>query len=342
MRVRGLLLGGGLILGILAPTLGCGATAHVSARCLARASVLEVAGRQSEPFPTGGFLADETAIDAATAEWRVPETATGADYPVYFRGNDGDGLCLVGGFVYQPYDHDTTPWEVWHDSAGVLVKTPDFTAVKTRLRNVGDGFRVASNSTTWHLQGVHVSRAHDDCVENDWLHSGTIDDAFFDGCYAFYSSRAPQTSSSDSSDDRVVITNSLVRMEAMPFDDDGGPGHGPIWKLGNGLYTGGPARTGISPRLEVRNVMIRVSQRPSQGGSLGLPSYDHDGDAGTQAVPYFDPADCSDNVLILSGPVTLTAAEQASYDAAGCFTILRGAAGSDAWNAAVAAWNEAR
>jgi hypothetical protein len=304
--------------------------------------VLEVAGRQSEPFPTGAFLPDGTAIDATTGEWRVPADVPGAAYPVYLRGNDGADLCLVGGYVYQPYAHDTTPWEVWHDSAGVLVKTPDFTAVTTQLRNVGDGFRVASNSGGWRLQGVHVSRAHDDCVENDWLHSGRIDDSFFDGCYAFYSSRAPQTSSRDGSAERVVITNTLVRLEAMPFDDDGGPGHGPIWKLGSGLYTGGAARTGISPRLEVRNVMIRVGQRPSQGGTLELPSYDHDGDPGTPDRPYLDPADCSDNVLILAGTATLTADEQASYDAAGCFTILRGIAGTAAWQEAVAAWEAAR
>ena len=240
----------------------------------------------------------------------------------------------------QPYDHATTPWDVWHDSAGVLVKTPDFTAVKTQLRNVGDGFRVASNSSTWHLQGVYVQPRPRRLRRERLAPEREDRRAFFDGCYSFYSARAPQTSATDGRANRVVITNSLVRLEVMPFDSDGFPGHGPIWKLGNGLYTGGEPRTGISPGLELRKVMIRVDHRPTQGG-LGLPTYDDDTDPATPPVPYFEPANCSDNVLVLAGAATLTAAEQASYDVAGCFTILRGSAGAGAWNATVAAWEGA-
>jgi hypothetical protein len=210
--------------------------------------------------------------------------------------------------------------------------------VETELDNVGDGFRFSNNSDKWKLQGVRVTRAHDDCVQNDGMYGGSIDDSFFDGCYAFFSARAGPNATLDGSANKVTISDTVVRMEVMPTDHNGVPGHGPIFKMASGLPGGG----GISNRLGIHNTVIRIDQRPSTGGTVGIPSYDHDGDPGTPMLPYLDESDCSNNTLVwtgpTSGPGSMTAAEIASYPTS-CWTITDDVG---VYDRAVADWHASR
>jgi hypothetical protein len=164
--------------------------------------------------------------------------------------------------------------------------------------------------------------------------AGWIDDSMFDGCYVFYSARQDPNTQADGTGRTVKVTNSLIRMEAMPHVFEGtAPGHGPIWKMGNGL-TGG--RTGISPTLSIHNTIIRADQLPAHG-HLNIPKYDHDTDSNTPMISYLDPANCSNNTIVWLGDEEDMSTEdwEASYPSS-CFEVVTDVS---VWNDAVAAWN---
>jgi hypothetical protein len=265
----------------------------LASACLARGNVITLAGEQAR-YPHRSSAPDGSGVDARAATWSADTL-----YPVVIRPFEGearDDLCLVGGTITRPFPHESTPWSVWHDTAGVIVEGRNFELIDTVFDNVGDGVRFAGSATNWRMEGVRMNRVHDDCVENDGMNGGQIDDSFFDGCYVFYSARGDRVGSTGENDDTVTITDSLVRMEPMPFLYDGrpGPGHGPIFKLSSS------ALTGRSPRLAIHDTVFRVDQ-PAAHGELGVVSFNHDDDPDTPGVPYLDPSDCSGNTIVWLG-----------------------------------------
>lgn len=324
--------------------LACTPTEQVAVDCLNRATVVDKSYTNfTEQYRKGPGLADDTTVNALGSQWSVPISTTDNhhDYPIYFHGDDGENICFVGGYITQEHDHDD-PWQTWKVGSAYTAKIPDPTVVGTEVFNVGDGFRLASkHSTLWRLQGVKAGQVHDDCVENDKMRSGVIDDAYFASCYVFYSARGDQQATLDGSANTVTITNTLVNMAEIP--NDGSPAMGPIWKMGNGVYFNGPARTGVSPMLSLDNVTIRVDRRPSEG-KLGIPRYDIDQDnvPNDPDDPYYlEPCEEATNTLVVTGDAYLLPNEEASYVNSGCFDILYGAEGDAFWDAKVADWIEA-
>jgi hypothetical protein len=330
------------ILGALAlvASLAACKTAQTEADCLARPTVATIAGPQVLRLrPHTLQLGEDATIDARTAVWDAPldpEAFVRSEFPATIEGPGG--LCLVGGRIVQPWDHETTDWFTWHGPTAITTKIPRSVFVQTELENVGDGFRFANNSDQWKLQGVTVTRAHDDCVQNDAMFNGKIDDSFFDGCYVFFSARGSDNATFNGSGNLVTISDSLIRMEVMPFDHNGIAGHGPIFKMASGRPGGG----GISNRFAIRDTVIRIDQRPTTGGTVGIPSYDHDGNPATPDRPYLDESKCSNNVLVWTGPTSgqgaMTAEEIASYPSS-CWTIT---SDTGVWDAAVADWQASR
>ena len=151
-------------------------------------------------------LPDDVRVDARTASW------TGLSFPVNVASKPG--LCWTGGTVKGLLD-EITPWTTWHSTSAFYVNGDRAVVENLRADNYGDGIRFTPNGTkNWTLRGVHFSKMHDDCVENDRLEGGLVEDVLLDGCYVAFSAR-PGNSFQDQvngSGRTVTVRNSLVRL----------------------------------------------------------------------------------------------------------------------------------
>ena len=240
-----------------------------------------------------------TTFDAATASW----TAV-SDYPIRLSG--GSDVCWHGGIVRGMYP-DTDSWDRMHDTAAFTATLPQFVGTGIRVHNYGDAVNIVDHAENFTFRELHLTYIRDDCIENDRLHGGVVEDSLFDGCYTALSARPnPSDSESDGRGDVWVIRRSLIRLQPMPTVYKGeAPGHGRFFKWDN---------NGRGPTLELHDNVFRADQPPNDG-DLGLP----DGHLGS----------CSGNVMVWLGggefPGTLP----------DCFTITTDLA---VWEQAVAEW----
>jgi hypothetical protein len=268
-------------------------------RCLGLPRADTVRGYRTDRF-TADVPARST-LDALGALWLQTD-----DWPVSFGG--GAGGCWVGGDIVGTYAQ-STPWSTFHHTGGLNFTNRDFTIEGLRVHNIGDGIRVREGAENFRITGVHLSFIHDDCVENDQLYSGVVEDSLFDGCYVAFSARPSSGESTDGRDNTETFRDNLVRLQPMPTVYKGSaPGHGGFFKWD---------KNGRAPRLVIRNNIFRVDQRPNHQ-SLGLPKgYEHR---------------CADNVVVWLGkgryPDKLPK----------CFRITRD---RGVWDRAVAAWQAA-
>ncbi len=224
------------------------------AACLDGGSAHVIAGPQSDRFATS--IDHPTTIDARTASWTQVDP-----WPVSIIGSGA--VCWSGGTVAGTYGPDT-PWDVFHSTGAFNITNPDSVVEGIRIHNYGDGIRIRAGAQHWHVRGAHLSYLHDDCLEDDKLHSGVVTDSFFDGCYVGFSTRPTASdTTSDGHREIFVVDGSLIRLRPMPMVYKGSaPGHGGFFKW--------DTDTARSPRLVVRNDVFRVDQAPNHG-SLGLP-----------------------------------------------------------------------
>lgn len=309
-------------LSLVAVLTGCITTGQATTSCLERPTVVQAVGMQQ--YPRGYMeIPSGSGIDARGASWAIQNS-----YPVSIQGIERLDLCMVGGYITSLYSHETTPWSDWHRSSALTVKRPGFQALQTRMHNVGDGARFTGTAPGWTMRGVHMTRVHDDCIENDGMQTGAVDDSFFDGCYVFYSARGGFGTTADGSGNTFTLANSLVRLEHMPsvYNGDPGGGHGPFFKLSVN------PNFGRSPRMVIRNTVFRVDEH-THNGTLGIPAFDHDLDPATPAVPYLAPEDCSGNTVVWLG--------EGPYPdpLPDCFTITTDPA---VWDRAVDRWHANR
>src|SRR5262249_14710604 len=112
-------------------------------------------------------------------------------YPLDLAGLDG--VIVQGGSVQGQYDRTLT-WDQMHtmNNAGIDFSNAGLTVDGLRLDNVTDGIRPKSgdNFTVRNVWGTYL---RDDCIENDHLQGGLVDDTLFDGCYEGFSARPSQT-----------------------------------------------------------------------------------------------------------------------------------------------------
>lgn len=321
-------------LALLGTLSACDRTDVSRSECLGRDHILPITGtwatdyRTNDRLPDGGVLDARTATFAGTNKW-----------PIHLKVESGEQLCLVGGTITGLMPYDTTDWSTFHDQLGVIVRAERSTIVGTRVDNRGDAFTFGAESEGWTLRGVHVTRNHDDCVENDAMNTGLIDESLFDGCYTFLSGRSgSSTAQPDGSAKAVTITDSAVRLQPMPQVYRGpAPGHQGFWKMGWGLSAG---ENGIAPRLRISNTVFRVDQ-PASVDDLRIPTYDHDRNPATPRVSYLDPAHCSGNTIVWTGGDPArngTDMPGAETYPSSCFRFT-----SDigVWDRAVASWHAA-
>jgi hypothetical protein len=186
-----------------------------------------------------------TTFDASTASW-----AGVSDYPIRLSG--GAGVCWHGGEISGSYP-DTDSWDRMHDTAAFTVTLPEFIGTGIRVHNYGDGVNIVDHAEDFTFRELHLTYIRDDCIENDRLHSGLVEDSLLDGCYTALSARPnPNDSESDGDGDLWTIRRSLIRLQPMPTVYKGdAPGHGRFFKWDN---------DGRGPSLELHDNVFRADQ----------------------------------------------------------------------------------
>ncbi|MEP6622988.1 MAG: hypothetical protein ABJC79_00970 [Acidimicrobiia bacterium] len=266
-----------------------------------RNPVIAPVGWQQSRFTTD--IAADTAVDAQSALWLQVD-----NWPVSFTG--GPNACWYGGRIIGTFPQ-TTRWDQYHHTGGLNFQSDRFTLLGLRVHNYGDGIRVRDGARDFTISGAHLSFIHDDCVENDQLYTGVVEDSLLDGCYVAFSARPSSGDQVDGHTNTYTIRDNVVRLQAMPTVYKGkAPGHG-------GFFKWADKGTKVSPKLVVRDNVFRVDSRPNHQ-TLGLPAgYD---------------VKCSNNVVVWLGkgryPDRLPK----------CFTVTRD---RKVWDRAVAAWHAA-
>lgn len=247
-------------------------------------------------------LAANERVNANTATW----TGTTA-YPVYFAA--GADTCWDGGTIKGTFAVSTS-WNSYHGTTGLSYGGPRFTLDHPRIFNYGDGINVDDNSTDFLIKDAYLSYIHDDCVQNDDLYAGTVTNSYLDGCYVAFSARRSDGTNYDGHLNTWTISNSLVRLQAMPKVYKGAAaGHGGFFKWDDTAL--------LSPKLNISNSVFRADQDTNHQ-DLNLPTgYD---------------VTCSNNTMVWLGAGPFPGSLPS------CFTVTtdRGV-----WDAAVAGWETA-
>jgi hypothetical protein len=200
------------------------------------------------------------------------------------------------------------------NNAGVRFENGNFTVEGVRIDNVTDGIRPVGGPFT--IRGSWLSYVRDDCVENDWLHPGLVEDNLFDGCYVAFAARPTDGIIAEGGDGRGevwTIRNNLIRMEAMPGPRTGpSPNYGAVFKWHN--WT--DPSISLSPKLALHNNIFLIDRMGAEGvNRMGLPP---------EQV-----ASCSNNTLVWLGPGEYPAKLPS------CFTVTKD---RKVWDVAVAGW----
>ncbi|MPZ52849.1 MAG: hypothetical protein GEU79_08965 [Acidimicrobiia bacterium] len=229
--------------------------------CLAReGDLVEIDGPQDDEYwrddiETGMIL------DATNATWDGYDE-DGEPIPWSITLDGEPGACWYGGSwtgAWDETDPDVTWEDPYHHSGFLTIRIPEFLVEGVRVDNQGDGIRMEERGADFHIRAVYLTDIHDDCIENDFMHGGVLEDSLLDGCYVGFSAAQYEGNDSDGSDNRWVMENNLIRMEPQPTPYRGpSPGHGAIFK-----WTVG------GPQVVFRDNIIRVDQPPNHG-HLGI------------------------------------------------------------------------
>jgi uncharacterized protein len=170
---------------------------------------------------SGTTFEDNNASYEYTYDARGWTTNSTSIYPVKVGNNNpGTRQVWVGGEVIGQFSTDLTWREMKanYDGAGILMRSIDYLVIDgIRTHNVMDAIRPRRNSSRFRLSNAYATYTRDDAIENDEMMGGLIEDCLFDGCYVFLSQQGSMTWSTS---DSLKITNTLVRLEPMPYDTD--------------------------------------------------------------------------------------------------------------------------
>lgn len=285
--------------------------------------VVTLNGIQEKRYDTrSNPLAANTKVDAREASWIAQWPVQNSfNYPVIIKG--GANICFYGGTIQGNYpdkigsDAHAT-WDYMHGTYAIITYSTHPQFENVRIHNYGDGIDIkySPNNSDFVIKSVHFTYIRDDCVQNDWLYNGFIDDSLFDGCYTGFSARTwsgqdpfPQ----DSSNNIWTIQNSLIRLQPMwgvYKNRYRVPGHGGFFKWDS---------AGISPKLALHNNVFRADQGSS--ASLGLPSNKLHS--------------CSNNTMVWLGEGEYPDPLPSTFGGKPCFTMTTD---KSVWDNAVANW----
>jgi hypothetical protein len=275
-----------LLIALVATSMACTARDVATSSCTdGSRPIYRVPTNPSDHWPSSLlYLANNTAVDARGRTFDNTELdSQGYGVGVKFHHEEAsrDNLCFVGGTIASSIDPENTPWTTWHRVSGMTVLTPNIDIVGTRIYNQGDAIAFGPEATNWSVTGLRIDGPngtsgyiHDDCIENDSMHSGTIADSMFDGCSIFLSAMDNSSPYRNGGTNRVEVSNSMVwvrpyhnsyNTEKYGFDR-----HGGFFK-----WASTPSKDGVAPRLHVHDSTFRADSPAAYGGSsngrLGLP-----------------------------------------------------------------------
>ena len=268
------------------------------AACTVNQATRVLSGAQSEQYKEM-HLEAESIIDSTGASWLGVH-----DYPVRLGG--GERGCWFGGNIRGSYP-DTDSWDRMHDTAGFSISLPDFLGLGVRVHNYGDAINITDNAQGFVIRQAHLSYIRDDCIENDRLHAGILEDSLLDGCYTALSARRHSgDTQSDGRDNVWIVRRSLIRLQPMPTVYKGeAPGHGRFFKWD---------KNGLGPQLAFHDNILRVDQLPASGDLR---------------VPDGILASCSNNIIVWLGE------GEFPDPLPDCFTVTTD---RSVWDNAVAQW----
>ena len=257
-------------------------------------------------------LTDNIRIDASTTQILTADLKA-----ITISG--GSNICFYGGELLgqQP---PSTAWSTMHGVTGIHVKTvkPFLHLENTRVFDSGDGVSMDPGGMNWTIRGVYFKYMRDDCVEDDSLYSGTIEDSLFDGCYDGISARTWRGQSpnpGDGSTNLIVMKNSLLRLQAMDAPYSGTPpNHNAFWKWDP-----------KAPKVALYNNIFRADADSWEHGKSGM----------YLAPPPGKLADCADNTMVWLGSGRFPEPLPSTFNGKPCFTITTD---KSVWDTAVAQW----
>jgi hypothetical protein len=174
---------------------------------------------------------------------------------------------------------------------------------------VTDGIRPVG--TNFIVRQAWLTYIRDDCVEDDHLRGGIIEDSLFDGCYVGFSSR-PSTNILDAgysgANETLVVRNSLIRLQKMPGPNGStaATGHGQWFKWDP-----------LGVKLELHDNIFMTEEWGNSPRTMGPPA---------------KLTSCSNNTMVWLG--------QGAYPSPlpSCFKVVTD---RKVWDNAVAAWKAA-
>lgn len=287
-----------------------------SSVCLSRSSSNKLfVSRLQKTRYSNGTIPKNTVIDASQAYW------DGTDVngkPISWTITvDGTGpACWYGGKFTGAWDDKSrsVTWSKdYHHAGAVTIRMDRFLVEGLRAHNQGDGIRMEAGGSNFHVKDVHLSDIHDDCVENDFLHTGTVESSLFDGCYSGISAATFEGIERNGVNDTWTFKNNLLRMK--PFntmfkpEKYGAYGHAMLFK---GWYE--PNR---GPKLVLENNIFRADQKANIG-DLQIPKN-------------AELKSCKNNTFVWLGKGPFP------YKLPSCFKITTD---KKIWDNAVAAWKK--
>ena len=209
----------------------------------ARADTVNLAGDLGFEPQTIKDLPPKSEVDARTAVFHVANSGnplptaqisceTGElpvnRYPLQIR--DSPEVTLLGGL----FSGEVPLLSEWQDtycnSAGVLLRdSVGGTFDGLRLRRVWDAIRITERSSGFQLRGSWISEVRDDCIENDYMSGGLVEDTLFDGCFSGLSMRPPEGEERSPEGGPLVLRGVLLRMQPYPYKEQ--VQEGPPFKL---------------------------------------------------------------------------------------------------------------
>lgn len=275
-------------------------------------AIVLINGPQKNPYRSKSSpLPEDAIVDARSAVWKHVH-----DYPVVVEG--GPDICFTGGRVYGDYLYSAS-WERMHDTTGFTFRTSGMTTVENvHIHNYGDGisFSRGGSGESFTISGAWMTHIRDDCIQNDYMYAGLVEDSLLDGCYTAFSAQPHKGAEvSDGSSNVWEIRRSLIRLEPMEkvYNDQGLiPGHGPFFKWSS---------DGISPKLALHDNIFRVDQPSNSSNGLGIP----DGKL----------ASCSNNVVVWLGEGEFPDPLPKTFGGLPCFTVTTD---PTVWDSAVQQW----
>ncbi len=286
--------------------------AQFTSQCLARSGTKAVISGPQKHMYRDDVVKANNIYNATGATWNgLDVNNKPIPWVIIFQGTGP--ACWYGGSWNGAWN-DTDPTVTWenpyHHSAAFTVRVPSFLVEGYRANNNGDGINIETAGTNFHLRAIYLSNMHDDCIQNDSLNSGVVEDSLFDGCYVGIS-EDDFTKTRNGSANTMTFQNNLLYMKPMPTVFRGTvPGISFLFK--------GWSQT-PSSKMVLKNNIFYITKAPGfEVNGFGVP----------KNMVF---TECSNNTVVWTGPGVKPPGNWPDS----CFTFTKDVS---VWNNSVASW----